>query len=298
MKGIQGFIEKINEITLPLIAGSYELNKLDERIEVEEVVIFVERMYYDMCLKLLVEDENFNKRQGTLCGVSVLLREIEDFESKTNIKLLNTRKVCDGEYYHVLNAKQYLKACECMIELRLTESQRKYLTEYVATKKKEVEGYSFFPVEKDEAKKVKDLYREVIKTTLTTWDEEYPSMEMIEADIENKELFCLKDNRGMIKGVCFVSDKFEGEEDWKEKMNKPYRFARICSLPSLQGFGVATKMMKEIIAYAKSRGCDGFRISVYDKNVSALKLYTNFGFNKVGESFKYGFNFYLYELKF
>lgn len=298
VKGIQKIIEKINEITLPLVAGSYELNKLDDRIEVEEIVIFVESMYYDMCLKLLVEDENFNKKQGTLCGVSVLLREIEDFEAKTSIKLLSTRKVCDSEYYHVLNAKQYLSASECMIELRLTESQRKYLIEYIETMQKEVEGYKFLPVEKGEEKKVKELYRQVIKTTLTTWDEEYPSMEMIEDDIKNKELYCLKDSRGKIMGVCFISDKFEGEEDWKEEMIKPYRFARICSLPSLQGFGIATKMMKEIIAYAKARGSDGFRISVYDKNISALKLYSKFGFNKVGESFKYGFNFYLHELKF
>ncbi len=298
MEEIKSFIRGVNEITLPLVCGNYILNKLDVRIKAEEVIVFVERMYYDMCLKVLMENKYFNKKEGSLGGVKVLLREKEDFESKTNIKILNTRKVCDSEYYHVLNVKQYLLASEYTEDLRLFDYEKEVLNEYVSSMKQKVENYKFLPVVKGEEKIVKKIYREVIKTTLTTWDEEYPSYEMIEQDVINNELFCLKDEQNNIVGVCFVSNKFEGEEEWKYELKNPFRFARICSLPHLQGFGIATKMLKELIAYVKGLGCDGLRISVYNKNASALKLYDNFGFEKVGECFKYGFDFYLYELRF
>lgn len=154
-------------------------------------------------------------------------------------------------------------------------------------------------VKKDEVKEVMALYKEVIKTTLTTWNKNYPAKDLIKEDIQNKDLFCLKDKTKKIIAVAYISNQFEDEEyKCGEKFVNPYRFARICTHPDYQHMGVGTRMMEEILKVAKTNNSDGFKISVYKKNEAAIKLYKKFGFVQIGEKKNYyGYDYFIFELK-
>ncbi len=121
---------------------------------------------------------------------------------------------------------------------------------------------------------------------------------MIKNDILNNELFVLKSLDNKIVGVVYITNKFETEDKgYKNHASNPFRFARICTLPALQGLGIGQKLVEKTMEYIKSNNGDAIRISVYKDNISAIKTYEKFNFVKTGEISKYGFDFYLYELK-
>lgn len=160
-----------------------------------------------------------------------------------------------------------------------------------------VNTLKFEYVTENEIDEVLNLYKNVIRTTLTTWDDNYPNRELLIKDINNKELFALKNNE--IIAVAYISNYFESENaSWKYNLKNPFRFARICTSPEYQGLGVGTKMLTEIINHVKSLGCDGLQIAVYIKNTAAIRLYEKFNFIKTGEKNEYGFDYFKYELKF
>lgn len=163
--------------------------------------------------------------------------------------------------------------------------------------KEMIKELKFENVSESEIDEVLEVYRNVIKNTLTTWDENYPNKELLLKDIKNKELFCLKADK--IIAVAYVSNYFESEDNnWKYDFKNPYRFARICTLSEYQGLGVGTKMLSEIIKFVKNLNCDGLQIAVYIKNISAIKLYEKFGFIKTGSKNEFGYDYFKYELSF
>lgn len=157
---------------------------------------------------------------------------------------------------------------------------------------------SFQLVKETELDEVWDLYKLVIKTTLTTWDENYPSIDLIKSDISNNELFCIKTNSNKIVAVAYVSNYFENIKTWQNKLYNPYKFARICTHPEYQGLGIATFFLQNIIDYCKNKNSDGLQISVYINNIAAIKLYNKFNFIKTGTSSNYGYDYYNFELVF
>ena len=142
------------------------------------------------------------------------------------------------------------------------------------------------------------LYKEVIENTFTTWDENYPSKNLIIEDIKSKNLYVAKIN-GEIVAVSYLGKSENTTEKWTIKLNKPLGVARICVNPKFQGKGIGTSFMQFLIEKAKKRGADGMHFHVCTKNVSASKMYEKCGFKNcgLGES-NYGYDYYKYEQKF
>ena len=142
------------------------------------------------------------------------------------------------------------------------------------------------------------VYKDVIKNTFTTWDENYPREEVVREDIDDGNFYVLKEN-GKIIAVSFLGTKKKDVEIWKYKLAKPMGVARICVSPKCQGKGIGTKFMQMLIAEARLRGADGMHFHVCTTNVSAMKMYEKCGFAHNGEIVhNYGFDFYKYELVF
>ena len=51
-----------------------------------------------------------------------------------------------------------------------------------------------------------------------------------------------------------------------------------------------------ILKQLQEQGFDGVRILVGKSNFNAIKLYEKFGFNNCGETYRYGHDYYLFEL--
>lgn len=148
---------------------------------------------------------------------------------------------------------------------------------------------------KFELAKIKDLefinklYREVIKTTYTTWDNNYPDINMIKENIQTSSLYVLR-NDNQIIGVSYITNNIEENKNIG-------RFARICISLTFQKMGYGTYLCKCVINELKSRNCDEVVIKVDTKNTSALKMYESLGFKNIGDTFAHNNLWYLYKLQ-
>ena len=139
------------------------------------------------------------------------------------------------------------------------------------------------------------LYKDVINTTFTTWGKDYPSKELLISDIENHNLYLLK-QAGKIVAVSFFGTKENDDENWTYPLSKPMSVARICVSPKHQGKGIGSYFMNLLTQKAKDLGADGMRFHVCTKNPAAMKMYENAGFSNTGTGkSNYGFDFYKYE---
>lgn len=144
---------------------------------------------------------------------------------------------------------------------------------------------------------VMNLYKKVIQTTFTTWDENYPSKDLIKSDIQNQNLYVFKKYNQII-AVSFLGEKEEEHEDWCLPYTKAYGVARICVSPDFQGQGVATLFMKYLIQESKNQNVDTMHFHVCTKNISAIKMYQKVGFKNYGlGKSNYGFDYYKFEQK-
>lgn len=140
----------------------------------------------------------------------------------------------------------------------------------------------------NELDKANELYRYVIKFCKTwDWNENYPSLKMIEEDILNHQLVGLFDNNQLI-AISFIGCRQNPDcvKGWKTNLKKPARWARICVHPQYQRKGIGKLFINLIIKDLKSKGYDGIRIIVAKENFAALNLYKKFKFNCVAEHFQ------------
>jgi ribosomal protein S18 acetylase RimI-like enzyme len=155
--------------------------------------------------------------------------------------------------------------------------------------------FKFRLAEQGDEENILRLYRSIVGTEGCTWDEEYPSMINILADIEMKSLYCVIDHTGKIIAAV-AAGPFDELNDliWDSRMENPCELARIGVHPSFQKSGIASKLLGEVLQDCKRRGYDGMRFLVSKTNYNALALYRKFGFQEVGEVFRYGHDFYCY----
>lgn len=152
---------------------------------------------------------------------------------------------------------------------------------------------------KNEINDIKNLYQDIRDNTFTLWDENYPSEELINWDIERNGLYGAFENDKLI-AISFVGERCEdGEDDfsWKDTFNKRGTFARIGVSPKYQNKGIGTLLVEFILNLLKTQGFDGVRILVGIENINAIKLYSKFGFENCGTTKRFGNEYYLFELR-
>ncbi len=161
--------------------------------------------------------------------------------------------------------------------------------------------YSFGLASSGDEEEILRLYHGLIGTPGCTWHLEYPGMEDIRSDIAKSSLYCLRDEAGRIITVAAAGADDELEHDgipWDARMKKPCDLARIGVPAEHQRKGLATLIMTRLMADVQKRGFDGIRMLVSRTNPPALNLYKKMGFTCCGEIYKYGVDFYCYEIVF
>lgn len=154
-------------------------------------------------------------------------------------------------------------------------------------------------LKKENMKEIMALYADIKTNSHTFWEDDYPNEEIVNFDIERNGLYGGYEN-GSLVAICFAGQRCEdGEENftWKQPFKKRASFARIGVSPSMQRHGFATQMLEYVFDDLRKQGFDGVRILVERHNEKAKNLYHKFGFKNVGETERYGHEFYLYEMK-
>lgn len=130
------------------------------------------------------------------------------------------------------------------------------------------------------------LYRSLLGEPYSTWDEDYPSREIIEEDLANNDVLVLRLPEGGIGAAVVVekSEEFEADVPWYPDVTRWCALGRLGVAHGLQGRGIARRMLTEAMARAKAEGCEAVRFLVGAHNVPALRSYATLGFEVCGQT--------------
>jgi len=140
------------------------------------------------------------------------------------------------------------------------------------------------------------LYKAQIGREFCPWTDEYPSDVTIDFDLSRDALFVLKMD-GKIKAAVSL----EEDEDvdnlscWDATKAPEGELARIAVDPEEQSKGLGRIMLQFGMDELKRRGFKGIHMLVNKHNKKAIRCYSVFGFDVVGECSMYDQDFLCYE---
>ena len=119
------------------------------------------------------------------------------------------------------------------------------------------------------------------------WDEHYPSLTLLQQDIEAGELFkYVTDER--IAAVCVLTgnqDKEYETVEWRHPEARALVVKRLAVEPDFQNRGIAVELMEFAEDYAVKNGFTSIRLECYASNKAALNFFANRGYQVAGEVF-------------
>ncbi|MGY5849299.1 GNAT family N-acetyltransferase [Salegentibacter sp. F14] len=107
------------------------------------------------------------------------------------------------------------------------------------------------------------------------WNENYPSMEQLQRDIENDELYLLREDT-QIKGIVMLSfkqDEIYKSVNWLTKTTNHLYVHRLAVHPKHWGKGYARTLMNFAEDYARSHNCVSIRLDTFSQNKRNQRFY-------------------------
>ncbi len=116
------------------------------------------------------------------------------------------------------------------------------------------------------------------------WNEDYPSMETIEFDMERGNLFVMTEGEKIISVISIDEDEEVDElPNWNKKLAPAGELSRLCVRKDYQNQGIARIMMEHAFEVLRSRGCRGVHILVREGHKVALQSYSHLGYQPAGK---------------
>ena len=125
----------------------------------------------------------------------------------------------------------------------------------------------------------------MIANGIYQWNENYPSYEAFEKDIELGQLWVLKEGDSII-GSVVISDIIDDEYkviEWITPNTKNVYIHRLAVHPEYQGKGLAQKLMDFAEAYAKANDYISVRLDTFSVNKRNNAFYQKRGYQKLGD---------------
>ena len=140
------------------------------------------------------------------------------------------------------------------------------------------------------------LYKDQLGREFCPWDEYYPSNETIDFDISRDALFVMKEDERIIAAISIDEDEDVNKlECWNEVLAPGGELSRLAVTPTMQSRGIARQMLTYGMDKLKERGYKSIHFLVDKQNIKAIKSYSKFGFDVVGECQMFDRDFHCYE---
>lgn len=157
--------------------------------------------------------------------------------------------------------------------------------------------------EAEEIFKIYDDCRKAMQSAgIYQWQNEYPTVETVKQDIEDKNLYGYYEGEKCVGAVSINTHQDEEykEIDWKGPDENVIVIHRLAVNPDFQAKGIARLLMDFAEDFAKKENYSAIRLDSYSQNKRAVKFYESRGYQKRGECFFAGRDkpFYCYELIF
>lgn len=149
----------------------------------------------------------------------------------------------------------------------------------------------------EDFERVMNLYRAAVGEEGCTWDEDYPNEDDVRGDIGREALFCARNHGGEIIAAFAIDSDEEVDRlpCWTPDLAPAGEIARLVVGRKWQNRGIARQMLAYAMEELKRRGCRSIHFLVSRTNERALRSYSKFAFEKVGEAKVYGHDWYCYE---
>lgn len=117
------------------------------------------------------------------------------------------------------------------------------------------------------------------------WNENYPSREKFENDIQRQELFVYEAEDRIISTIVLTSEMNAVYEniEWLTKTSNNLYIHRLATHPEFWGMAYARKMMDFAEEFAESHNFTSIRLDTFSKNLRNQKFYKNRGYKKLGD---------------
>ncbi len=159
--------------------------------------------------------------------------------------------------------------------------------------------YELYPLEAAEVKdtdEIMALYRMQIGSDYCIWDENYPSMELLDGDIAEQRAFVVRRDERIVAAISWDKDE---EVDrlpcWDRHLQRTAEFARLCIHPEYQHRGLTCSLIIGSEERLKAEGYDGAHYIVSVNHKRALKAYEKFGYTLKGRVRLFNQEWFAYE---
>ena len=143
--------------------------------------------------------------------------------------------------------------------------------------------------------------RAMISKGIYQWNEHYPSLEKLESDIRNEELYVLHEKSKII-GIIVITPEKDEEYfpiEWLSKTENNLYIHRLATHPDHWGEGYAQKLMDFAEDFAKRNDFESVRLDTFSQNKRNQRFYEARGYQRLGNIYfpkQSEHPFYCYEL--
>jgi len=153
---------------------------------------------------------------------------------------------------------------------------------------------------KCDAQEVYELYHSLIDTPHSTWSEDYPSKELVYDDVENGKTIVIRNDDGKIAAaIALLPGEDEPDFDkysfWYPDVKRWAVPSRLGVAVSMQGRGIAKRMLNAAMDAARADGYDGVRFLVAKSNPIPQRAYASLSFDICGECDMWGGQWLCYQ---
>ncbi|WP_029038050.1 GNAT family N-acetyltransferase [Salinimicrobium xinjiangense] len=133
------------------------------------------------------------------------------------------------------------------------------------------------------------------------WNEYYPSLEKLQEDISNEELFVLEE-KAQLQGIIVLTPNMDKEYisvDWLTPNKNNLYVHRLATNPRNWGSGKGRKLMDFAENFAREKGYSSVRLDTFSQNERNQKFYEVRGYKRLGNIYfpkQSEHPFYCYEL--
>ena len=121
------------------------------------------------------------------------------------------------------------------------------------------------------------------KNGIFQWNEHYPSLEKLAADIEKQELYVLEEE--VILGIIVLTPHMDEEYipiEWLTPNGNNLYVHRLATNPQVWGSGNGRKLMEFAETFAREQNYVSVRLDTFSQNLRNQKFYEARGYRRLG----------------
>ncbi len=151
------------------------------------------------------------------------------------------------------------------------------------------------PAQEHQKEAILALYKTMLGG-LADWDEHYPTMEHIHADMARGNLFVMTEGDEILAAISIDEDKEVARLPlWAPELEPAGELSRLCVRQDCQNRGYARVMMEYAFEQLRRRGCKGVHILIREGHKIAVRSYSHLGYQEVGRCRLFGKDFLCFE---